>query len=146
MPSQVKLLNREGEKIGYVWYNEKLNSPDNPDTHLGITTHKGEYALIFSDGVISYAQIVTEKEALDAILATGHKELLDLRQYSELKALINKVHKDEIDAKKKIYKEGNSYVIRVTAAEMDMLHVGPGDYIGVKFYRLDKINDNTSEN
>lgn len=83
-------IDEDGEQhaIARVRYNQRLDYWDGhnwgsgyPGCHLGITMLKdGRYVLIHGtqwQGARDYAEVVTDQEALDAIMRTDHQELLE---------------------------------------------------------------------
>ena len=87
-----------GPIVARVRYNQALDEWDGRNwtsggvgQHLGITKLKtGEYVLIHGtqwQGAKDYAYIVSDMEALQAILAAGQAELLDMKKYKKLKDL-----------------------------------------------------------
>ena len=97
---RVNVYNSEemGEVIARVRYNQDLDywnghNWQNGGTglHLGISKLKsGGYALIHGtqwQGAKDYALFVSAGDALQAILQSGHLELLDTKKFKELKTL-----------------------------------------------------------
>ena len=70
---------------GHNWSN------GSPGTHLGITKlRNNQYVLVHGtdwEGQRDYGEIVSSKEALDAILRTQHEELLETQKFRGLKEL-----------------------------------------------------------
>ena len=97
----------DGERIvARVKYNELLDSWDGNDYssgstghHLGITKLKsGKFVLIYGtawEGERNTASVVSDEEALFAVLESGHDELLDQPKYARLKALSDKMDGEE---------------------------------------------------
>lgn len=94
----VKVVNEFGDLVAVVKYNNDLDFWDGRNfscgsigRHLGITKLKdGRYVLIHGtdwQGERDYAEIVTDEEALDAIISTGHVELLEKKKFEPLKKL-----------------------------------------------------------
>ena len=90
--------------VGQVRYNECLDfwdgvcwSTGSQGSHLGITKRMdGHYVLIhkyeYSSGAVDYsANTVSNREALNAILETGHEELLERKKFQRLKELKDNV-------------------------------------------------------
>lgn len=95
-----------GKIVGQVEYNSILDYWDGKNytggstgRHLGITQLRksGMYVLIHGtqwQGERNYAEVVTDKEALDAILKSGHEELLEEKKFARLKALYEELDSD----------------------------------------------------
>lgn len=87
-----------GRIIARVNYNANLDFDDGSNMtcgetgrHLGITClHDGRFVLIHGtqwQGERPWAEVVDDTKALDAILRTGHSELLSDPKFAPLKAL-----------------------------------------------------------
>lgn len=99
----------DGEKIvARVRYNACLDYWDGRNwtsgglgRHLGVTKLKdGRYVLIHGtdwQGEKDYAEIVSPEEALQAILKTGHAELLETKKFRDLKKLYEETLIEEED-------------------------------------------------
>jgi len=95
---RVNVFDDEGNVIGRVRYNADLDFWDGRNwtsgstgMHQGITKLKdGRYVLITGtqwQGEKDSAAVVTPEEALQAILKSGHAELLDTKKFKDLKKL-----------------------------------------------------------
>jgi hypothetical protein len=94
----VKVVNEFGNLVAVVKYNNDLDFWDGRNfscgstgRHLGITKLKdGRYVLIHGtdwQGERDYAEVVTDEEALNAIISTGHTKLLEKKKFKPLKKL-----------------------------------------------------------
>jgi hypothetical protein len=103
---RVKVYDAKGNVIGRVRYNAVLDFWDGRSwscgsigRHLGITTLKdGRYVLIHGTGwqeEKDSAEVVTAEEALQAILKSGHFELLKAKRFIELRKLHEIMIKEE---------------------------------------------------
>ena len=89
----VKVVNEFGDLVAVVKYNNNLDFWDGRNfscgSASGITKLKdGRYVLIHGtdwQGERDYAEIVTDEEALNAIISTGHAELLEKKNLSHLR-------------------------------------------------------------
>jgi len=98
MASKVNVY-ENGNIVARVKYNQDLDFWDGNNLtsgstglHLGITKLRdGRYVLIYGtqwQGNRDQAEVVSDREALDAILRTGHEELLEEKKYAPLKELM----------------------------------------------------------
>ncbi|MBJ6360893.1 hypothetical protein ACFOQM_06215 [Paenibacillus sp. GCM10012307] len=89
---------RDGPIIARVAYNDRLDYWDvrnrgngGVGSHLGITRLRdGRYVLIHGtqwQGERDWAEVVTDKQALQAILRSGNDEVLELPLFAKLKEL-----------------------------------------------------------
>jgi len=92
----MNVYDEEGQVIGKVRYNTDLDLLGGGRTgrHQGIAKLKnGRYVLIHGTerkGERDSAEVVTAEEALQAILKSGHDELLETKKFKELKRLYEK--------------------------------------------------------
>jgi hypothetical protein len=102
----VKVVNEFGDLVAVVKYNNDLDFWDGRNfscgstgRHLGITKLKdGSYVLIHGtdwQGERDYAEIVTDEEALNEIISTGHIELLEKKKYEPLKKLYEEKYSNQ---------------------------------------------------
>ncbi|HAZ38146.1 MAG TPA: hypothetical protein DCY71_09940 [Clostridiaceae bacterium] len=102
----VKVVNEFGDLTAVVKYNNDLDfcnggnfNCGSTGCHLGITKLKdGKYVLIHGtdwEGERDYAEIATDAEALDAIVTTGHTELLEKKKFEPLKKLYEEKYSNQ---------------------------------------------------
>lgn len=107
----IKVVNEFGDFVAVVKYNNNLDFWDGRNFscgstghHLGITRLKdGRYVLIHGSnwqGSRDYAEVLTDEEALNAIISIGHTELLEKKKFEPIKKLYEEKYlnqKDEED-------------------------------------------------
>ncbi|MBY9080973.1 hypothetical protein KIH86_02925 [Paenibacillus sp. HN-1] len=92
---------RQGPVIARVEYNERLDhwngsnwSDGGVGTHLGVTQLRdGRFVLIHGtqwQGQRDWAKVVSDSEALQAIIKSGNIDILDEAKFSKLKDLADK--------------------------------------------------------
>jgi len=105
---RVNVYDDEGNVIGKVRYNADLDFWDGRNwtcgstgRHQGITKLKdGRYVIIHGtqwQGERDTAEVVTAEDALQAILKSGHDDLLDTKKFKALKKLHAEIILTEAD-------------------------------------------------
>ena len=108
MEYRVPVYDGNGNVVGRVRYNQQLDYWDGRNwssgevgKHLGITRLKdGRYVLIHGsqwEGERATAEVVSDQEALEAILKTGNQHILKLKKYKKLKDLFETMPDEEDD-------------------------------------------------
>ena len=103
-----KNVDWQEEVIARVRYNQNLDFWDGHNmtnggtgSHLGLTKLKdGRYVLIHGtdwQGQRSYGEIVSKKEAFQAILNSGNTDLLKGKKFEELNELLKEMPQEEED-------------------------------------------------
>ena len=89
--SKMNVVDENGLVIGHVKYNSVLDHWDGNNFTDGST---GRFVLIHGTQWVDeddYAEVVTDEEALQAILKSDSEELLDQPKFKRLKELYNKM-------------------------------------------------------
>lgn len=153
----VPVYDNDNNIISRVNYNENLDYWDgsnwtcgSAERHLGITRLRdGRYVLIHGtqwQGESPTAEVVTDQEALNAILRTGHDEMLDNDpRFRPLKRLLgsdaaeDEIGEDiiEITTSKPLRASGtSSYSITISPSEVDALGATLGDILELTIRRI----------
>ena len=136
MADLVRLEDEAGKIIGYVHFNETL-APSR-----GITKLKsGSYALIYGDSENRFAKIVSEEEALEAILKAGKEKLLKTQKYRDLKKLKDPEPDQEVKklvvVKRVKQTTSGVHFIPLSKKEVDLLNVKNGDAVCITLSKAD---------
>lgn len=135
MADLVRLEDEAGKIVGYVHFNETLAS------RRGITKLKnGSYALIYGDSENRYAVVVSDDEALDAIINAGMEKLLKTQKFKRLADLHKSMYSRnsaKITSVKRIKMAGSVHCVYVTKEEMDALGLDYGSSVLVTLSRVD---------
>lgn len=148
-------VDQYGERhvVARVNYNQRLDYWDGHNwtsgstgRHLGITKLRdGRYVLIHGtqwQGESDYGEVVTNQEALDAIMRTGHQDLLKDAIFRPLAALIDATHEQseediaEINIIKTLRRSGSSITATISPSELSALNVTAGDTVAITLRRL----------